>query len=158
MKTTFRAPWDIKLIAMTTILIVFFGFLLYYSPGIIASVIIWSVLFTSAAFGVYGYSITQNELKVLRLGWASSIPLSSVEKIEEQPDLMLGSIRIFGIGGLFGYIGLFRNSMLGRYRAYATHTDKTVLIQTKQGEKIIVTPDRPDEFTMALLNRIEQST
>lgn len=149
MRKQFKAPWDLKLTAITTILGVVLIGILFYIPGLWPSLLILGILLGCAAFGVYGYSIQDGKLKIIRLGWATEIQLSAIQKIEQKPHAMMGSIRVFGIGGLFGYIGYFKNSILGKYKAYATHSDKTVLIITKNA-RIIVTPDDPLEFTESL--------
>lgn len=41
------------------------------------------------------------------------------------------SIRTFGSGGLFGYLGRFKNDRLGSYTMYATALNQLVLIRTK---------------------------
>ena len=70
----------------------------------------------------------------------------------------MGSIRLFGIGGVFGYIGNFKNSILGNYKAYVTHRKKTVLIVTKESQKILISPDDPVEFIHSLRSAIEQES
>lgn len=56
------------------------------------------------------------------------------------------TIRTFGVGGLFGYWGMFSNSRIGRFRMFATRRDRTVLIETTEGKKIVITPDEPEVF------------
>jgi hypothetical protein len=56
------------------------------------------------------------------------------------------AVRIFGVGGLFGYFGKFANSRLGFMTWYATRRDRTVLIETMDNKKIIVTPNEPEKF------------
>lgn len=149
MRTRFRAPWDLRLTLITAgILLLLLG-LLYWHGGLIPTIITWSIILGTSAFGVYGYSIQDGKLKILRLGWSKEIPLSSIDHVEAKPHAMMGSMRIFGIGGLFAYVGSFRNGILGSYKAYATHSANTVLIDTG-GEQIIVTPDNPREFTEAI--------
>jgi hypothetical protein len=103
-----------------------------------------------AALGVYGYSIQDGELQIVRLGWSKNIPVSSIRRVENKPITMMGSIRTFGIGGVFGYIGKFKNSILNNYTAYVTHRKKTVLIVTDNDEKILISPDDPKEFINSL--------
>ena len=62
----------------------------------------------------------------------------------------MGSLRIAGIGGVFGYIGHFKNRILGNYKAYATHRRKTVVILTNKNEQIVITPDDPELFVQVL--------
>lgn len=148
-RVQFRAPWDKKLTIITGILVVLLGALLLTGPGALISAIIWSIILGCAFFGVYGYSIQEGQLKILRLGWSTDIPLETITKAEVKPHAMMGSIRTFGIGGLFGYIGYFKNSILGSYKAYATNSENAVLIHTKK-KQIIVTPDDPISFTDSL--------
>ncbi len=63
---------------------------------------------------------------------------------------MKWTIRTFGVGGLFGYYGEFVNWKLGNMTWYATRRDKTVLIETVDDKKLIVTPDEPEAFIKQL--------
>lgn len=56
------------------------------------------------------------------------------------------SIRVFGVGGLFGYFGLFRNSRYGTMIWYATRRDQFVVIERANGRTIVLTPDDPNAF------------
>jgi hypothetical protein len=103
-----------------------------------------------AALGVYGYSIQDGELQIVRLGWSKNIPVSSIRRVENKPIAMMGSIRTFGIGDVFGYIGKFKNSILNNYTAYVTHRKKTVLIVTDDDQKVLISPDDPNEFIDSL--------
>ena len=127
----------------------------YGFPGIIQSVITWGIILGCAAYGVYGYSIQDGKLLVLRLGWAKEIPFSEIIDVEVKPNAMMGSIRTWGIGGLFGYIGYFRNRILKSYKAYATHRRKTVVVSTK-AHLIVVTPDDPEAFAASLKESIRK--
>lgn len=148
----FRAPWDFLLIIVTTLIV---GLLLglnylYSSHSVIPTIITWGIILSCAAFGVFGYSIQNGKLRILCLGWSKDIPLSEITSVEFKPNAGMGSIRIAGIGGLFGYIGYFKNRILGHYRAYATHRRKTVVILTNKNEQIVITPDDPDLFVQVL--------
>lgn len=155
MRHQFRAPWDFLLVVITSGIILLFGALSYAMPGFISTILLWSIVLGCAAFGVYGYSIQDGKLKILRLGWSKDIDFSEIKKVEDKPNAMLGSFRRFGIGGLFGYIGYFSNSILGRYKAYATHTKKTVLLHVND-EQIVLSPDNPKEFISVLEEEIKK--
>jgi hypothetical protein len=154
MRKQFRAPWDLKLIAITSGIIIVFGGLNYVAPNLWSAILLWSIVLGCAAFGVYGYSIQDGKLKILRLGWSKDIQLSEINSVEEKPNAMLGSFRRFGIGGVFGYIGHFSNSILGRYKAYATNTRQTVVIYTKE-EQVVISPDNTKEFVASLKETIK---
>ena len=70
--------------------------------------------------------------------------IKSIELIDRQK--ISWSLRTFGIGGLFGYFGNFANSKMGRMTWYATRRDRTVLVVTNGGKKIILTPDDPEKL------------
>ena len=55
-------------------------------------------------------------------------------------------IRLFGIGGVFGYIGLFRTRGIGTFRAYVTDAQKVFLIYRTKGMPIAISVSEPDEF------------
>jgi len=56
------------------------------------------------------------------------------------------SVRTFGVGGLFGYFGMFWNKEYGNMTWYATRRDKSIMIITKENKKIILTPDEVEKF------------
>ena len=56
------------------------------------------------------------------------------------------SLRVFGVGGLFGYFGLFRNSRYGTMIWYATRRDQFVVIERSNSKAIVLTPDDPNSF------------
>lgn len=153
----FRAPWDLLLIVMTTIIV---GLLLglnylYPSQSIVPSIISWNIILICAGFGTYGYSIQNGMLRILRLGWSKDISLSNIKRVEYKPNAMMGSLRTWGIGGVFGYIGYFKNRGLGNYSAYATHRRKTVVILTNHNEQIVITPDDPELFVETLEDEVK---
>ncbi len=149
MKKEFRSSWDFLLIAMTfsisAILI-----MLAFIGGIISVIIAIVIITLGAFFGVYGYSLQPKELRIIRLGWSKDILYNDIVDIEYRPDAMMGSLRKFGIGGFFSYYGLFKNRVIGDYKAYATHRKNAVVITTKTGKKIVVTPSDPEYFVEKL--------
>jgi hypothetical protein len=58
--------------------------------------------------------------------------------------------RVFGVGGLFGYYGLFYNLTFGWTWWYASQNKNYVLLELQNGRKVILTPDNPEEFINAL--------
>lgn len=70
--------------------------------------------------------------------------IKSVELIEKAT--LSGTIRTFGVGGLFGWYGKFANSQLGNMTWYLTRRDKPVLILKKDSKKILISPDQAEAF------------
>ena len=58
---------------------------------------------------------------------------------------MRRSIRTFGNGGLFAFVGRYRNRLIGPYRAYATDLHKTVVLRFTD-KTIVITPEEPEKF------------
>ncbi|MCW8126374.1 PH domain-containing protein [Microbulbifer halophilus] len=155
----FTAPWSRQLKWLTALV----ALLLLALPSILLSrapetasalfaVSIWlppTILALGALFAIRGYEIEGQMLRILRPGWKTRIDLKDLQSAEVKPEAMRGSVRIFGNGGLFGFIGLFRNSTLGRYRAFATDSANCVVLRFPV-HTLVVTPDRPEQFIAAL--------
>lgn len=74
------------------------------------------------------------------------IPLNEVTAINQisKRDIS-NSIQTFGSGGLFGYLGRFKNNKIGSYSIYATELNNLILVRTRS--KIYVfSCSRPHEF------------
>ncbi len=151
-KYQYRAPWDFLLIIITSAVVVLLVGVNVITASItgIPTIIAIAVVLGCAAFGVYGYSIQDGKIKILRLGWSKDIPINDIKSINYMPNAMLGSIRTFGNGGVFGYIGHFRNGILGNYQAYVTHRIMTVVIRTKDNKHYVISPDDPEQFVSSM--------
>lgn len=151
-KYQYRAPWDILMSIITIAVIVLLVGLNIITGSISGTptVIAIAAVLGCAAFGVFGYSIQDRKIKVLRLGWSKDISISDIQSVNFVPNAMMGSIRTFGNGGVFGYIGHFRNGILGNYQAYVTHRRKTVVIRTTENKHIVISPDDPEQFVSTL--------
>lgn len=94
------------------------------------------------------YQIKNNKIIVHR--YASNVVLScdEITHIEiVSPQKLRNAIRIFGVGGLYGYFGKYINRDLGPMTWYATQRDnEAVLIEMNNRKKIILTPDKPEQF------------
>ena len=56
------------------------------------------------------------------------------------------AVRLFGVGGVFGFIGWFRMKGIGTFRSYITDEKKAFLIFRKNGVPIAISVSEPDEF------------
>ncbi|WKD51196.1 PH domain-containing protein [Microbulbifer spongiae] len=157
--TVFHAPWNRQLkltTALSTALLLAIPLILTLkipeSPSTLYSIAIalpLGILLLCALFAIRGYTIRNNILLILRPGWKTAIPLDGLTEAQANPSAMQGSVRLFGNGGLFGYIGLFQNKALGRYRAFATNHDKAVVLRFPT-RTLVVTPDRPEQMAELL--------
>lgn len=75
-----------------------------------------------------------------------------VGKVTLGPSFQLGlfsagnTIRLFGVGGVFGYIGWFRTKGVGTFLSYVTDAKKTFLIHRTKGLPVAISVSEPDEF------------
>ena len=109
------------------------------------------IYFLAFAFRPINYVVTEDEVIVRRPLLNAQIKradISSVELVDKKK--ITGSIRTFGVGGLFGYYGSFANFTFGRMTWYATRRDRPVLIKMKDGKKFIFTPNDRDKFVAEL--------
>ncbi len=101
------------------------------------------------------YNVTYDRLTIKRLWSDIQIPNHMILDCRQVPaSEMAGTVRIFGIGGLFGYFGNYRNNAVGKMKFYGTRFSNFVLIHTLRGESIILTPDKPKEMVDEIMSDI----
>lgn len=156
-RTQFGAPWGrfVMITTACTILLCLVPTLLLSlrsgSPG----TLVWlspfciGLLISCFLLSVTGFTLREGRLLIHRIGWATSFDLATLAGFEANPHAMVGSIRLFGNGGLFAFIGWYRNPLLGVYRAYVTNPAHAVVLDFG-GKKIVVSPDDPAAFVEAL--------
>ncbi len=148
--THFRAPWSSRLKAFTAVFLLLMTVVVAVTP-MPARLLPLVIAGITAAFSVRGYTVRPRELIVHRLGWATRIRLDGLESATAAPNATLGSVRVFGIGGAFAFVGRFRNATLGSYRAFATDPALAVVLELDTG-MVVVTPDSPVRFVESVLH------
>ncbi len=157
MKQYFRAPWGARL-KLVTGLYALIVVLVVASAGSEAALALGAIALVAAALMVRGYGVGEGELTIHRLGWATTFDLSKLVHAEVVAGGLPGSLRMFGVGGLFSFVGRFWHPDAGWYRAYATDGARTVFLDLGD-ERLLVTPDSPHEFAAAVLfeSRLERA-
>lgn len=121
------------------------------TEAIIITAILLAVSF-SCFFVFPMYIIAEDEgigirtlLRTIRVSYED---IDYIERVDEQNNLFgaTKSIRLLGIGGVFGYIGLFRTDGVGTFRSYVTDSKKVFLIHRTKGMPIAISVNDPDEF------------
>ena len=155
-RAEFSAPWSRSLRTATVVCVAMLVLLLLV--GVLSGprqLLLWRLgmigvplllLLGTPPFMVRGYQLTDTDIRVRRLGWSTVLPLAGIASITGEPDGMRGSVRVFGIGGLFAICGWFWNRRMGRYRAYATDPERVVLLRYRDGRNIVVTPGDVQHF------------
>ena len=144
----FTAPWSIRLTLITSFIALLLGTLYTLLPGW-PRLLIAGIAIGTALFCVLGYDVGGGRLRIRRLGWSTIYDLGALQSVAIVPNAMDRSVRLFGIGGLFGYIGRFRNADLGTFSAFATNEEGTVVLQFVD-ETVVVTPSNPEVFAAAV--------
>lgn len=158
---TYKTSLDKTAIAITTGVTILFAIIIGGQYSIITdagrAIPIYSttgcllIYFISFAFRPISYVVTKEEIIVRRPILNVHIKRTDVKSAELiERNKIKGSIRTFGVGGVFGYYGNFVNFSIGRMTWYATRKDKPVLVKTIDNKKIIFTPNDPDKFVSEL--------
>lgn len=156
MQKHFGAPWSTRLKLMTAAIIILLVVVIVVTDDWPRFVVL-AILLVTTALAVRGYSVIDGQLLVHRMGWATKFDLGTLTSAEVSPGATMGSVRAFGIGGLFGFVGHFRNEVLGLYKAYATNQQNTVVLDFG-GNKVVVTPGEPNEFVEVVNASAAQTT
>jgi len=115
------------------------------------TILLITIYFFVYAFHPTGYEISTDELIIRRLLFSVHIPRKNlVTAAGIAGNKASWSLRMIGVGGLFGYFGLFANLQLGTMTWYATRRNGLILLKTVRDEKIILTPDDTKKFLTAL--------
>jgi hypothetical protein len=113
------------------------GTLVAATPPLVA---LLAVLFVVREFALEGRA-----LAVRRLLWWTVVPLEGLKSIAMDAEVLRGSLRVAGNGGLFSITGTFWNRRVGRYRAFITDPSKVVILVTP-GRTIALSPADPAAF------------
>lgn len=93
------------------------------------------------------YSVSSDKLLIHRMIKDVEINRNNIQSVQEIDESQVkNSLRTFGVGGFFGSFGKFWNGKLGNMTWYVTRKNNFVLVETKDRKKIILTPDKPEEF------------
>ncbi len=115
------------------------------------------ILILTYGFSPKGYGVQDRQLVIYRpfqnkfYATDDMLHVTLVDRKE-----LKNSLRVFGVGGLFGYFGLFRNSRYGTMIWYATRRDQFVVIERSNGRTIVLTPDDPNSFVQEINQTIQR--
>jgi Bacterial PH domain len=110
-------------------------------------ILVGSLLVIAFLIRPNNYSVSSDKLLIHRILDDVEIDRNNIKSVQEIDESQVkNSIRTFGVGGFFGSFGKFWNSKLGKMTWYVTRKNNFVLVETKDQKKIILTPDKPEEF------------
>ncbi|MCC7216653.1 MAG: hypothetical protein IT517_07770 [Burkholderiales bacterium] len=120
--------------------------------GVFVAFVPPAIAISAVLFVVLGYEVDRHELRVRRLLWWTSVPLTGLVRVATDPALLKGSVRVFGNGGLLSFTGRFRSREIGPYRAFVTDWSRAVVLFVP-GRAIVVSPADPAAFVRAVSAR-----
>lgn len=98
-----------------------------------------------------GISVTGDAIMIERKIKPVTIPFSDIKEIKNVSKEEMGRvIRTFGNGGLFGYTGMYYSKKQGSMMWYCTRLGNYVIIETRDGKKVVISPDNPQELVRAV--------
>lgn len=108
----------------------------------VAIAIFAGLLLSTYSYSPLGYSVRDGALVIHRPWQPVVIPLEEIRSVHLlSPEDVSPSFRAFGVGGLFGYYGIFFRPNLGGYvRFYLRNRENPVLLDTARG-KLLLSPD-----------------
>lgn len=117
-----------------------------------------TAILAAAIFGAYLYSPQQIEVSDAAISIKSflktiHIPRAELRDVRWMGGEMTNERRTFGIVGLFANWGLFTLTALGKVAVHSTNSAFDVLIEADK--TYIVSPENPDEFITALMQKQE---
>jgi len=118
---------------------------LAHSVGTAVALVPLTVLLVALLFVVAGYEIDGTALRVRRLLWSTTVELEGLTRAWEDLNVIRGSVRVFGNGGLYSFSGIFWSRRLGRYRFFATDFNRCVVLVIRT-RTVAVSPADPDAF------------
>lgn len=115
---------------------------LFIAPVLLSLIYLLVLIFKPA-----GYRISDRTVFINRIVGEKKIVFSSIEHVSIiGKEEVKGTIRTFGVGGLFGYFGKFSNSKFGSMTWYVTRMDSLILITTIDKRNVLISPDDPELF------------
>ena len=121
---------------------------LVYAIPCIASICLLLVTFlVTLLLMPRGVSKSEKGFTVHLLAKNIDITADEIESIEMYPHCEK-TTRVFGSGGMFGYIGVFSNDKVGEFVCYATDWTRSYVIKRKNKRPIVVTVANPNLLGM----------
>ena len=81
--------------------------------------------------------------------------IKSCTAIEDSRSIFNKTIRTFGSGGLYGFLGHFKHDKYGKMRMFVTHTKQCFLIRMKDGRHFVVSSPKREEIVKFISQHIK---
>lgn len=110
---------------------------------VIVGIVIFSPLLVTFLYCPTHLCFNNKTLIIKRIKGAIKIPVTEIKTVAPiKKSEITSSIRIFGSGGLFGYLGIFKNRRMGKFYMYATELSDLYVIKTHNKTYVICCRNR----------------
>ncbi|MFY0255819.1 PH domain-containing protein [Chitinophaga sp. 30R24] len=100
------------------------------------------------------YFVTETAILIRRPFMSITIELGEVIRLKSITEEDLGnSSRLLAFGGIFGYLGTYHSSEIGKYQRWCTNRENLVLIESET-TKWLISPSDADDFVRNVNKRI----
>lgn len=114
-----------------------------------AFVIVSATIIHSFCHQIRSVEFRDNMLILHTLCGAKNISINHITEINHKTPIAK-DIRLFAIGGLFGYIGIFRGNDCGKYKAYVNNSTNAFYVKTKDGKCYVASCDNSETLIAAI--------
>lgn len=101
--------------------------------------------------------VSEKSLRIWRPIGKVEIQIADIEScsvIVDSRSIFDKTIRSFGSGGAYGFLGRFRHDKYGKMRMFVTHTDQCFLIRTKDGKSFVISSPKRAEIVEFIQEKI----
>ena len=151
-RITSAFPMSALIIIITTLynlLILAMVYNAFRSSIIVLEIISLVFLITPAFFIPLRLVVDEKSLRIWRPIGKVEIrqeDIQSCSVIEDSRSIFDRTIRTFGSGGLYGFLGHFKHNKYGKMRMFVTHPKQCFLIRTNDGRNFVVSSPKRKEI------------
>ena len=152
------SPLIVIITTLYNLLILSMVFNAFQSSIIVLEIISLVFLISPSFFIPLRLVVDEDSLKIWRPVGKVKIPLEDIKSctvIEDSRSIFDKTIRTFGSGGLYGFIGHFKHDKYRKMRMFVTHTKQCFLIRTKDGRHFVISSPKREEIVEFISQRIK---
>ncbi|KWW25511.1 MAG: hypothetical protein F082_744 [bacterium F082] len=160
-KITSLFPMSTLIIIITTLynlLILSMVYNAFRSSIIVLEIISLVFLISPSFFIPLRLVVTEKSLRIWRPIGKVEISLEDIKSctiIGDSRSIFDKTIRTFGSGGLYGFIGHFKHDKYGKMRMFVTHTKQCFLLRLKDEQHFIISSPKREEIVEFISQHIK---
>lgn len=164
----YKSSFSKQMLTSTIVFIIIFAAALVYMIYQLTSAQKWSIssyiiicafILVCAAL-LHGFcsqirqvELTESSLSIHKMCGSIHVPLKDITDINRKTSPKY-DVRLFAIGGLFGYIGQIRGNDCGRYQAFINNGDNAFYFKTKDGKCYAASCDNVNQLIAAVKQQL----